>query len=43
MRSLFGRLNKFHVAPGSISDLRTGGLAYELGDHESEHTPVGKV
>ena len=42
MRSLFGRLNKFHVAPGSISDLKSGGLNYELADHEIEHTPVGK-
>ena len=43
MRSFFGRLNKFQIAPGSVSDLRTGGSQYELGKHEDESIAVGKV
>ena len=45
MRHLFGKLNKFSVAPGSISDVSTGGQAYPLSKDPkaaviAEKTPV---
>lgn len=45
MRYLLGKLNRFTGAPGSISDLTSGGKAYKL--HYStttrEKTPVSAV
>jgi hypothetical protein len=44
MRHLQGKLNKFNGAPGSITDLSTGGVAYVLPFPQgSEATPVGQV
>ena len=41
-RHLMGKLNKFNGAPGSITDLSTGGAAYPLPfPRGSEATPVG--
>ena len=42
MRHLFGKLNKFNVAPGSISDLNSGGINYPL-NAKAEATPVTQV
>ena len=39
-RHMFGVLNKFNVAPGSISDVTTGGASYKL-HPDVEKTPVG--
>lgn len=42
IRHFFGRLNKFAVAPGSISDLTTGAQTYPL-SIPAEKTPVSQV
>lgn len=42
LRYLFGTLNKFNVAPGSIADVTSGGLQYHL-DPIVHNTPVGEV
>ena len=39
---MFGPLNKFAGAPGSISDISSGGKAYKL-SKKVEKTPVGSV
>ena len=48
MRHLFGKLNKFSVAPGSISDISSGAQAYPLSKDLrkaaiAEKTPVTQV
>lgn len=44
VRHLFGTLNKFSDAPGSISDVESGGSAYPLVyPLNAEKTKVGKV
>lgn len=44
VRHLFGQLNKFAGAPGSISDVESGGSAYPLVyPLDAERTKVGKV
>jgi hypothetical protein len=40
MRSLMGHSSKFALAPGSISDMGSGGNVYKL-DKQSEFTKVG--
>lgn len=43
VRHLFGRLNNFVLAPGSISDLSSGGTTYPLPyPRGAEETKVGK-
>lgn len=42
MRALIGQKNQFKLAPGSISDVYSGGNQYKL-DSASEFTPVGHV
>ena len=43
-RFLQGKLNKFQGAPGSITDLTSGGINYPLPYPQgSEQTPVGQV
>lgn len=44
VRHLFGKLNKFVGAPGSITDLESGGTVYPLVyPLDSDKTKVGKV
>jgi len=44
VRHLFGKTNKFVGAPGSITDLESGGTTYPLVyPLESDKTKVGKV
>ncbi len=45
MRFLLGKLNRFTGAPGSITDLSSGGKAYKLhySTTKREKTPVGAV
>ena len=42
MRALIGQKNQFKLAPGSISDVYSGGNQYKL-DQPTEFTPVGHV
>lgn len=42
MRALIGPKNKFKLAPGSISDVYSGGNQYKL-DQPTEYTSVGHV
>ena len=44
VRSLFGKLNRFKGAPGSITDVNSGGSTYKLVyPLNSDKTKVGKV